>query len=176
MRVVSAFLATAGLVIFVSTSTAQQPKGGFGPPPQTLQADWAVVPKPPPFPGARNVTVRIRITAASFINRILVEPGIDGALDENGENPYTLVGDDGGTKWLESAHFSILVNTYTTPWQVDLSTKSKAGAVIQKKGICTLHNDSLKLSLGRWGQGRPTKFDAPEALVNIEATRVKKTG
>jgi uncharacterized protein (TIGR03067 family) len=80
----------------------------------------------------------------------------------------TFVTDGDGAKWMEAARFRIVVTTNTTPWQVNLSTKSKAGVLIQKKGICTLQNDTLKLSLGKPGKDRPTAFDDPTV-----ATRVK---
>lgn len=169
MRFVFASFPIALLAASLSCSIAPHPEGGFAPPPPALRGDWALAPEPSSIISDRpHPVIRLRITATNFFYRFSADSdtlaGVDGDTGDLG----TFVTDKDGARWQEEPHYRIVVDTSTTPWQIDLSKRSKAGVVIERKGICVLHNDTLKFDIGRAGKSRPTTLDD-----SVEATRVK---
>ena len=104
------------------------------------------------------------------------EPGVEVIWDDTGSRMTLITGLD-GNKYFEGTHYSVIVNTATMPWQIDLSAKSTGGEAIAKKGIYELQEDTLRLSIGKAGNERPKTFDrqplGSSDYIVMEATRVK---
>lgn len=73
--------------------------------------------------------------------------------------------------------YSIRVNANTAPWQIDFTTKTKTGQVVDIKAICELRGDTLKINIGSKGAGRPSSFEQKQdcTLLNYKRMKIKNS-
>lgn len=126
--------------------------------PKSLQGDWIVKPVPSMNLPDRPATT-IRIDANTYLTRIQKARGVLGVIDESGA--WTVVEDADGKEYLQSQPYEIAARTNTMPWQIDLRMVKKDGAIIEKKGICSLKDGTVQLAIGKAGEERPTTFASP---------------
>jgi len=105
--------------------------------------------------------------------------GTVGAYDGATGKAMKVVKDPDGREYLEPSPYACVVRTNTIPWEIDLSVKGDDGKVIEMKGICSLKDDALTLSIGKVGKPRPTSFDDPgnwsSEYYVMAASRVKES-
>jgi len=129
--------------------------------PAALQGDWEVVPTPNPYSQSEGPQASVRITPSSYVHRLREMSGFRGAWDRDTGESMTWVKDDDGVRYCQTGPYQITVRTQTQPWQVDLRRTLADGKAVGMKGIVTVKDDTLRLSLGKPGKARPSSFDAP---------------
>ena len=148
--------------------------------PESLRGDWLVPSKPNPnsspmmqLPDTTAIT--LRITATNLVLRLHKDPPLLDGWSETGERMKT-VKDGDGLEYLEDQPFFLTVCTNTVPWQIDLWRKKGDGTRIEKKGICSLEENVLTLSIGSIGKPRPESLDEPGIGSSYSFFKATRTG
>lgn len=146
--------------------------------PLALQGDWAVPSEPSFDPQFKGPDASVRITASNYVYRLREMKGFQGAWDGDTGESMTWVKDSDGVSYCEQARYQLSVRTNTVPWEIDLRREGKDGKVMEKKGLCIVQGDTLKLSIGKPGKDRPTSFEnlpGGDEHTIIVADRMEKT-
>ena len=154
----TAVLMVAGVALWASVAVAQDGQEPSSVP-VALQGDWAVPSEPSYDPQFKGPDASVRITASNYVYRLREMKGFQGAWDRDTGESMTWVKDPDGVNYCEQGRYLLSVRTNTAPWEIDLRREGKDGQVIEKKGLCIVQGDTLKLSIGKLGKDRPTSFE-----------------
>ena len=140
------------------------------PVPRFLQGDW-VVPSTSPY----QAVITLRISENNVIFRTHKDFNMGDVWDENGAQK--IVKDQDGREYFEGRPFSVALHTNTIPWQIDLWRRADNGTLVEEKGIFSLQDNTLTISIGKGGAPRAMSFDAPGlggAYSIMKATRTEQ--
>ena len=136
--------------------------------PESIQGDWI----PDTESGnVTNVNSIYHFTSDSYSYRIRKEKGMLNYADENFYETK-LVGEKGG-QYYEIKPYSVIVNTSTVPWNIDMRRMESDGSISEKKGLLLLNGDKLLFCVGLIGEPRPASIDQSPGLSNRTSTGIK---